>query len=269
VSLQESIQLLVNQIPSYLSQAQRNMRDSPIGLLQRLPLELRNDIYNYALGDCTSLTISQDVRGFGLHSIRRELPRCLKLNHQIVDEATKAHLHHKIRVVRDIRVPNAEDLLSAIPPNMELANVRCLEFTRPQTRYTNNRRGSLSIPSSAHDLVLRCPRLQELTVPISASIVLDEDYEAYFSAIFEHKGLLKLTVTCNNTPNLSNHYAAAPDWTKFQPFEEWFLREGRSRGRYISLLIDLTGRYKDSRSPECIRRTKGCIKFVEFMDFFG
>jgi hypothetical protein len=65
-----------------------------MGLLQGLPLKLRDEIYRHTIENFVSLEISSDVQGFGLQSLRRELPHCIRLNDQIMDEATNAYPYH-------------------------------------------------------------------------------------------------------------------------------------------------------------------------------
>jgi hypothetical protein len=80
--------------PRDKGQETENMTNSTMGLLQGLPLKLRDEIYRHTIENFVSLEISSDVQGFGLQSLRRELPHCIRLNDQIMDEATNAYPYH-------------------------------------------------------------------------------------------------------------------------------------------------------------------------------
>jgi hypothetical protein len=253
-------------ISSRPSSIMNNIHTSSPGL-QGLPLELRNDIYEYTIGDVNSLTIPPGDPDSWLQTLYDKVLSSLHINRQIEDEAKEVVLTQVMRVVKEVTLPDPDDLLSVVPFHIQFANIHRLRFTRPQRCLD----GSLdSLSSCVNDLVQRCPQLQELTIPISATIFLEGDYRSHFSTILENKNMSKLHLTCSNTPRSPNDYVSAPDATVFQPFEEWFLREGTTRERHIALDIDLTPNTKYKASdPQCSRRQVGCIRWIEFCDFFG
>jgi hypothetical protein len=242
-------------------------RGRPTGL-NRLPLELRNNIYEYVIGDFTRLTIPPNASSSSTYqSFHKKLPPSLHLNRQIIVEATNAFIHRITRVVEEVKLAQPEDLLFLMPSNTELTNLRRLEFTQPQSRYSKD---SSCSSASVHDVVKCCPQLQELIIRLRASVFLDEDYHSDFGHVFEHMNLLKLYLTCSNGPYIRCSQFSAPDPDKFKPFDNWFLQEGRKRGRYIALSIDLspTTRFNDI-DPQCTRQSEGSIKWIMFADWFG
>jgi hypothetical protein len=236
--------------------------------LNLIPLELRNNIYEYVIGDFTTLTIPPNsCNSSAYQSFHKKLPPCLHLNRQIMLEATNAFIHRILRIVEEVKLSRPEDLLSVMPSNTKLTNLRRLEFTQPQSRYSND---SSSSSASVYDAVKRCPQLQELTIPLLASVFLDEGYHADFSRVFEHQNLIKLYLTCDNGPYIIGGRSSAPDPDIFKPFDNWFLREGQERGRHIALSIDLSPTTMcNRRNPECIRESEGSIKWIRLIDFFG
>jgi hypothetical protein len=244
-----------------------NTRDRPIGL-NRLALELRNIIYEYVIGDCTTLTIPPSSCGSSaLQSFHKKLPPCLLLNHQILAEATDAFIHRTMLVVEEVKLSQPEDLLSVLPSNTTLMNLHRLEFTQPQSRYSKDSEHS---PVSVHEVVKRCPRLQELTIPFRASMFLGEQYHSDFSHIFEHEKLSKLCLTCKDSPQLSSSYIYGPDHDGFVPFDNWFLRECEERSRQVALSIDLSpDSYYNPNNGEFSRGSAGSIKWTQYTDWFG
>jgi hypothetical protein len=244
-----------------------NTRDRPTGL-NRLPLELRNNIYEYVIGDFITLTIPPNVFSSSTYqSFHKKLPPCLHLNRQIMVEATNAFIHRILRVVEEVQLSQPEDLLFVMPSNTKFKNLRRLEFTHPQSCYSNDMKGSCA---SVHDVVKRCPELQELTIPLLASVFLDEDYHSDFGRVFEHENLLKLYLTCDDGPYISNSWVSMPDPGGFQPFSSWFLQESQERGRHIGLSIDLSPHTPvNDIDVQCSRRSAGSITWVQFLDYFA
>jgi len=232
--------------------------------LQRLPLELRNKIYCYIVDDIT-LPATRDVSA--LSHVRARIPACLRLTDRIIDEAAKALLHRALLTVEEIKIPGPANLLSDVPPDMLLKNVRRLEVTKAQKRY--GQQSSLLPAYFLHDLVTRCPQLRSLTLPITSDILFTSSSRLKTSAelaattglhlVFEHATLSQLNLTC----------ADSSDYRNFQPLEAWLLAEAKRRGRWVELDINITPHVRYVKHPECVRGGVGCITWVQWFDFFG
>lgn len=242
--------------------ASRNMTNSRIGF-QHLPRELRDQIYQYVIGDIRQLNVSSSswFGFFSRHDPPRQLlqhvPRCLILNQQILDEVMQVCLHQ----VSGIKAFSPKDISTVFPPDKQLFNIRRLKFTVAQPFYSSNGRGT---SSSAQDVASRCPRLQELTVEFPATDTTMNKFASDLVNVFENKNLIKLTLNYRNAPMK----AWQPDDTLFRPLEAWFLRECEKRGRNIDLTIDLSPGQKLT-GWEDGRAKKGCITYVYFWDTFG
>jgi hypothetical protein len=225
----------------------------------RLPLQLRNTIYRYAIGEITSLTLPHTpLLSAATQPFQKKLPPCLLLNHQIALEATHAFIHLATLTVRDLTLSNPSDLLSVIPPETKLASLRHLKLTSRQPDFSGS-------PTSVHSLILRCPNLQHLTLPLPSSLFLSDDYESDLAPIFSHPALLKVHITCSNAPYFKCSWMSAPNAELFKPFDEWW----RDRGSRIEMSIDLSPGRKKNGDPQCSRRKLGSIEWFEVQDWFG
>jgi hypothetical protein len=243
-----------------------NMLSSPTGL-QQLPLELRNDIYENTIGEVDKFTIQPGAPGSWLQSLYNQFLPPLRLNRQIEDEAKEVALSHVMRVVKEITLPSPDDLLSVVPSHIQFANLRRLHFTRPQ-RSLNESSDDSSF--CVDDIVQRSPQLEELTIPVSARVLLEDDYQSHFSAILGLKNIAKLNLTCADAPRIPGNWVYGANAIVLQPFEEWFLRESATKGRHIALDINLSPNTKyRAHDPQCSRRQLGSIRWIEFADFFG
>jgi hypothetical protein len=171
-------------------------------------------------------------------------------------------------VVTELTMADPEDLLSQVPPNMQLNNVRNLTFTRPQAGYNKT---SATSDSTVYDVVRRCPQLKELTLPIR-NAGLTKNYGLDFVHMFEHQSIVKLHLSwyadVKKASDGSRTWGA--DLGAIVPFEEWFLGEVKATGRRVALSIDLTPTAKfNEKDPQCCRRERGCMKWIEYQDWFG
>lgn len=259
------------------------------GTLQRLPLELRNKIYEHTFDlvaedqknqpdrtrrhqhsefHCAPLQVETRFQGhdytpFGPHN--KQLPLCLQVNRQIVEEATKAIRHHILLTVENLSISSAKDLYCNLPPNMTLKQVRRMKITTPRVTHP-------FLPN----LVAICPRLVELTVPIEdLTVAVTSDWlktpaelstTTGFGHLMRHKSLEKLNITCR--AKCIGYNPCAPDVKMFQPLEKWLLAEARVVGKEIKLDIDLSPGV-DGNWVENTRMREGCVKWVSQMDFFG
>lgn len=230
---------------------------------QRLPLELRNEIYQYVIGDIRQLDISASTWLGTLHRdgprrlLLRHIPRCLILNRQILDEVILIAPDQ----ISGIKACRPRDTSRIFPPDKLLPNVRRLEFTLAQPISTSNERSACS---SAQDVASRCPRLEELTILLPATKGTMDNFAPYLINIFENKKLVKLTLGYNRAPMRRWH----ADYSLLRPLESWFLRECEERGRNVDFTIDLS----PGQVPACYeerRVRKGCIEYLEGFDMFG
>ncbi|KAF2025762.1 hypothetical protein EK21DRAFT_116470 [Setomelanomma holmii] len=226
---------------------------------QTLPLELRNAIYEYCISDCLDLNVHYNAEAAVFDTLRRRLPLCLCVNHQIREEATKALLH----------------LLDVLPENFQLPNVRRIEFTRAQHCYAPIQKdGRVSTQPTVHELAIRCPNLADLILPISMSMLRTRDslisaqraksipelaLSTGFSRLSELTRLRNLRITCAGC-------RGAPDVIVFKPLEALMVQE---KARNCMLEIDITPNARKSGSPECVERREGCIRYIFWWDFFG
>jgi hypothetical protein len=227
--------------------------------LARLPLELRNAIYRYTIGDITSLTLPHPpLLSAATQPFQKKLPPCLLLNHQIALEATHAFIDLAALTVRNLTLSNPLDLLSVISHETKLASLLSLRFTSRQPHYSG-------FPTSVHSLIQRCPNLQHLTLPLPSSFFLSDDYESNLAPIFSHPALLKVHITCSNAPYLKCSWVSAPNAELFEPFDQWW----RDRGSRIEMSIDLSPGRKKNGDPQCVRQRRGGIEWFEVQDWFG
>lgn len=266
------LHIVANSTPSYSKPpysykqtlASRKMRISP-AKMQRLPFELRSKILAYTIdNNVTSLTIPPRNQDSWLQDMRNQLPAWLQLEDEEWDEATNVLIRHMLCVVTELTLLEPEDLLSKIPGNMQLTNVRSLTFTRPQNGYA---KASETSKFSVHDVVQHCPQLQELTLPIKAAGLI-EDYGPDFIHMLEHQSIAKLNLACNDTPEGRGYWG--PDPRPIRPFEKWFLTDANGLGGRIDLSIDLSPNdHYNTMDPQRVRRTRGAMKWVEQHCWFG
>jgi hypothetical protein len=97
--------------------------------LTRLPLELRDTIYEYVIGDITTLVLPKSTYNSSTtQSLQKKLPPCLFLNHQILLEATNAFIHRAtLTVRRKIPEPDASDLHSQTTALLQLFSICTLD----------------------------------------------------------------------------------------------------------------------------------------------
>lgn len=237
-----------------------------------LPLEMRNTIYLNAVDPILDITIPLgahdflDRRGDGSwrENLDKRLPPCLNLSHQIRNEVIDEMHHSAIQLIKKISLSNPDDLLKALPATAKLDGLHELVFTRPGWDFKE------AFPStSIRDILSRCLHVRELTVAVPVSVFSD-DYESYFSHLFQYANLRKLTVHCHNAPQhpQANNQWWCCDYTLPRPFERWFLDECEKRGREIVLSIDLSPGQLSSGS-EHYRKTEGTVTFIYNMDWFG
>lgn len=259
------------------------MSDGRLTSVKQLPRELRDQIYEHTANDLTDFTISPDFDGSLLDFFLTQLPPGLSGDLLTRDEAARAQLRRTIVDMVTVKVPNPKALLAGAPRNMLFNNVRCLEITQPQHVYaTKHYLSSTADIFTVHDAVSRCPQLREITIAVPAAMFLrpgtpsiafrcrtptEIEATTHFSRIFEHTGIQKVTITCEDGP-MRDH--GIPDPTPFTSFANWFVREIRNGDRNIDFTIDLSpGQVFTPNWPECSRASLGCIKWIEWMDFFG
>jgi hypothetical protein len=248
--------------------------------LQHLPLELRTKIYEYIIGDTSSLTIPANLESPPLAHFRALVPQCLHLNTQILAEATKALHHHTLLTVQELKISNPADILSDTPPTMLLAQLHTLELTSPQPLYGLASTGSSTPPPAfyLHDLLARCPNLHTLTLPInSATLLLAQTTESRaqigatktraqlsattsFAKLLKHPTLGRLNITCTD--------AWSCDYRVFQPLEAMLCSGAGVPG--LALDIEMTAQVVyDRGDPQMQRRRVGRIRYIDYYDFFG
>jgi len=203
-----------------------------------LPLEMRNKIYLGAIEPILDITIPLGARDFfdrrgddsWRENLDKHLPPCLNLSHQIRNEAIEEMHHSAMQLIKKISLSNPDDLLTALPATTNLNGLYELVFARPGWDFSE------TFPStSIRDILWRCPQLQELSVAVPIS-VFSGDYESYFSHLFEHANLRRLTVNCHNAPRhpQANNQWWCDDYTLPRPFERWFLDACEKRGRRLA-----------------------------------
>jgi hypothetical protein len=259
------------------------MSDGRLAGIKQLPRELRDEIYRHTTDDFTNLAIPASFDGSLLDFFLTQLPTTFFSDLATRDEAARAQLRCAILDMVTVKVPNPKALLAGVPKNMSFNNVRCLEFTQPQHVYeTKHDYGSATGVFTVHDAVLRCPQLREITIAVPATLFLrpgttsiawrcrtlaEIEAATYFSRIFEHTGIQKITLACKDGPTRDYGF---PDPTPFMSFANWFVGEVRNRDRNIDFTIDLSpGQVFTPNWPECRRESLGCIKWITWMDFFG
>ncbi|KAF2830336.1 hypothetical protein CC86DRAFT_367123 [Ophiobolus disseminans] len=253
--------------------------------LQRLPLELRNRIYEYVVGDITSLTVLAQSTSLMRAQLKRNLPLCLRLNRQIVEEAANAVFHHTLLVVEDLVMRNPVDVSCVVPPGMMLKSVRRLEVTQPQMRYDRDLDDATASPlSSVYDLVKRCPQLRELTIRVETAVLFTTPNDPSkrktaqelaattgFGLVFQHEKLEKLSLGCNSPESPYFQRNGPPHCDFVVPFVDWLEQETRARGGRVTLDVDITPdlTYDPSHNTcgsECLRSNTGCIRYVWWYD---
>jgi hypothetical protein len=273
--------------------------DSPLGLLGRLPLELRDKIYEYITDDLLELVIPPHFDDSLLAFLTRRLPRCLFLCHQIFDEAAKAYLHHTMLTLTSASVPSPKILLSQAVTSMAFKNLRSLDFTKPQHCYahSSDSMSQLAAEECVHDVVQRCPILRDLTMTISADILFKPSqilppsplpnlrtmqeveekmqfarlFEQRFPRKFEPDHLLSLQLICNDADRYSRRIGK-DNRSLFEPFAKTFMAEAKKKKNKMAFNIKICpgapGTY-DPKWPE-LTWTKGDnITSYYYMDFFG
>lgn len=277
----------------------RTIVDSPLGLLGRLPLELRDKIYEYTIDDILELTIPPSFNDSLLVFFTRRLPHCLFLCHQIFDEAAKAYLHHTLLTILSASVPGPKNLLSQAATSMAFKNLRSLDFTEPQDCYAHSS-DSIS-PHAAevcvHDIVQLCPILRDLTMTISANMLFTHSetlppgpppslrtmqeveekmqfsqlFKQKFFRKFEHDGLLNLQLTCNDAAKYPRGIGK-DNRSLFEPFVKAFVLEARKKKNPMALHIKICpgapGTY-DANWPELAWVKGDNITSYYYIDFFG
>jgi hypothetical protein len=232
---------------------------------QDLPLELRRKIYYFTFDEIDSLEIPPRAGLFWVSRLRRYLQPCLKLNHQIREEAIKELQHCAISLVNKLTLDAPEDLLAAIPSTTQLSTVRHLILDKPQDSYIEPAPHS---SYSIHDLVSRCPQLEEVTISLRASGFVGENVtELFVNNIFAHRNLFKLHINCND---VITQFKGEPDLRVVKPFEQRFLQEGREKSRPIELDVNLSPyAWNVEESYEASWRREGCVRWVHYEDYFG
>jgi hypothetical protein len=233
--------------------------------LQDLPLELRRKIYYYTFDEIDSLEIPPRAGLFWVSRLRRYLQPCLKLNHQIREEAIEELQHCAISLIDKLTLDAPEDLLAVIPSTTQLSTVRQIFLDKPQDSYMEPAPHS---SYSIHDLVSRCPQLEVLTISLRASGFVDENVTGLFlSNIFAHRNLLKLRINCND---IIAQFKGEPDLRVVKPFERHFLQEGREKSRPIDLDVNLSPYARNvEESHEASWCREGCVRWVHYEDWFG
>jgi len=267
-----------------------------IGVLGKLPLELRDKIYEQATQDIHSITIPSHFHDSLFVFVARRLPHCLLLNHQIFREAAMAYLRRTMLTMTSASVPGPENLLSQTPPSMVFKNLRSLEFTKPQDRYARspNSKSKATPEESVHDVVKRSPILRNLTMTISAKMLFDTSSgdsaqrkrtfkqikeKMQFSQLLEQKFMyeseqdrpLKFLLLCNDPQTYAGH-GGTTIRNIFQPFEQNFMQEiKRSKSRLefeLKICPGAPGTY-DPKWPELTWYKDGNITSYYYQDFFG
>lgn len=235
---------------------------SSIGF-QHLPRELRDEVYQYVIGDIRQLDFHKTGQ-LGMlcqdrprYLLLRHIPRCLCLNRQILNEALETAPDR----VSGIKAFSPRDTTCVYPSDKLLHSVRRLEFTSSQPFYSSNERGRCSAPE---DVASRCPQLEELTLLLPATKDTMNNFASDLVNIFENKNLVKLTLAYQNAPI----QGWDTEYSLFQPLESWFLRESEEKGRRIAFTIDLAPG-KVSRSIEESKTRTGCIEYMQYLDIFG
>ncbi|KAH7397001.1 hypothetical protein DE146DRAFT_62497 [Phaeosphaeria sp. MPI-PUGE-AT-0046c] len=240
------------------------MVDSQTGF-QRLPLELRNQVYQYVIGDIRQLNVSSGPRlgslseQAGRRQLLQHLPRSLFLNQQLVNEAIKVSLQQ----VSGIKASSPRGIAALFPSGKPLRNIRRLEFTFAQPFYSSNGRRTCSSPQ---DIASRCPGLEELTLLFPATKGTMNNFASDLISIFENQKLLKLKLRYRDVPIDAGGWN--PDVALFRPLESWFLRECRGRERHITITIDLS----PDRVPTCYEERRiqdGNFTYIHGFDMFA
>ncbi|KAF1830090.1 hypothetical protein BDW02DRAFT_573383 [Decorospora gaudefroyi] len=231
----------------------------------RLPLEVRNEIYSHVVPNIPTLSIP--ANSSALSYIRTQIPECLQPNAQIAEEAAKAILHRTLLSVEVVKIVSVDDLVCDVPEGMLLKGVRKLQITTLQTQYTRR--------SPLHDLIIRCPNLQVLKIPIPRAILFTSEDTSCLKTVLElvsttglhllftHTSLKLLKLRC---PTSLDSYDT-PDYREFLPLAKWLRDEAGGR---VDVDINITpNRRYNERSVECSRCRKGCIRWIKWMDYFG
>ena len=147
--------------------------------LTTLPLELRDKLYQDLLKDTNpALSIDQHTDTTDPQFLANRLPDCLRINSQIIQEASLVYLEHAhiFNGVPDLS--GLTKLLSQFPDESAFRRVRSLEFTHPYDRYArsrdedgNGKEEDVEPESYApHDIVSRCTGIRELTLMVPGSM---------------------------------------------------------------------------------------------------
>ncbi|CAO2657091.1 Nn.00g058940.m01.CDS01 [Neocucurbitaria sp. VM-36] len=268
-------------------QGTSELNDLPVGL-NRLPLELRNEIYKYIVPDLAPLTIPTHFEGSALTFLTQRLPLCIVLNHQIYEEVAMAYYRRTMLYVERITVPSAETLLLQTPDSIAFKGIRYLEFTRPQGGSESHRSPYILSPpvrfDKIHAALSRCPELRTLTMTVTAALLLTTDQgstsprlrtmeeieeSTSFTGIIEHQGLQSLQLRCNDAHRHA-HKIGKDYRTLFEPFAQWLMRRAYSKGSNLSFNIKICPSVKyNDRDPELSWHTSGYITSYWYQDFFG
>ncbi|KAH7066494.1 hypothetical protein FB567DRAFT_542247 [Paraphoma chrysanthemicola] len=239
---------------------------------QSLPLELRDEIYEYSIADCFT---HQDQGQFAMNTLCRGLPPCLSLNRQIREEAAKVFLRRIRRNVANIKIADPGELLGILPANESLQKVRRIEFTKAQSRYApvhkHHKTGNLQ---TIQDLASRCPNLTDLTIPVRKITLTPYrtasslDAATQFSQIHLLPNLRKLSIK-----GADSH---AEDVKVFKVLEKVLTRSNepawireKSETVKCEVDIDITPTLLYVPSHECTRGQEGCIRYLYWQDWFG
>jgi hypothetical protein len=252
----------------------------------RIPLELRDKIYGYLMVDLPPvLHIPTRLDGSGLRFLSRRLPRCLLLNHQVLEEAAMAYLRRTKLVISTPGYTSLDGLLSQFPNDIAYKSVRQLELAHPQHCYAQScePKPPLAPADCVYDVVTRCSGLRHLTMTVPGSMLVatrkgsevpqartmeEVEERMGFTRVFEHKSLHEIQLRCNDGLEYTN--IGANLRSHFELFAKWFVEENIKRGRNIPLHIKISpSSTYDRRHPELSWYTTGHVTAYYYMDFFG
>ncbi|KAH7081445.1 hypothetical protein BKA63DRAFT_503824 [Paraphoma chrysanthemicola] len=136
-----------------------------------IPREVRDEIYAYVLIDHTKILIrDSDTTTNAFTFLKRHLPQCLLLNHQIVQEAGAAYFQHANAIFQGTQLAMLAGFLDRFPGDMQWRSIRNLDFARYECGKVYARPGkaedSAELQLCIHDIAIRCPGLQKLTISL-------------------------------------------------------------------------------------------------------
>ncbi|KAH7091348.1 hypothetical protein FB567DRAFT_518471 [Paraphoma chrysanthemicola] len=140
-----------------------------------IPREIRDEIYAYVLIDHTNVHIRNSNNTINAFTfLKRHLPQCLLLSHQIVEEAGAAYFQHASVITQGTQLAMFAGFLDCFSGDILWKSIRDLEFANYEYgkvyAYPTEAECSAGVQLCIHDIAVRCPGLRNLTISLSPDV---------------------------------------------------------------------------------------------------